>query len=165
MARLSIPTARRVSYAHGYIELGLVAPAAEELDCVVAEDRRSVPVLLARVELHLADGNWAALVDAARTVARDDPAQERAWIGWAYGQRRLTALPDARAVLIEGETHHGATSALLHYNLACYDCQLGDLPGARARLHRAFQLAREFRVLALADPDLVTLRLEIAAMP
>ncbi len=165
MARPSIPTARRVSYAHGYIELGLVAAAAEELDNVVPDDRQTVPVLLARIELHLADGNWAALVTAARLAARADPAQERAWIGWAFGQRRLTALPDARAVLIEGETHHGATSALLHYNLACYDCQLGDLPGARARLQRAFQLAREFRVLALADPDLLSLRAEIAAMP
>jgi hypothetical protein len=44
--------------------------------------------------------------------------------------------------------------AIFHYNLACYECQLGDLEGAKARLKRAFELEQGFRTLALDDEDL-----------
>ena len=44
--------------------------------------------------------------------------------------------------------------AILHYNLACYICQLGDLEKAKTTLHRAFKLEPQFRVMALDDEDL-----------
>ena len=38
--------------------------------------------------------------------------------------------------------------------MACYDCQLGDLEVAKARLRHAFKLGPKFRVCALDDEDL-----------
>jgi hypothetical protein len=162
----NISTAKRVSYAFGYIELGLLTHASAELTAVEEEDRSSIPVRLAWVELHLAAQDWAVLVAVAQGVAQEDPAQERAWIGWAYGQRRHTSLADARLVLIKAVAHHGAKSALLHYNLACYECQLGNVDMARVRLRRAFKLGgQQYKALALNDPDLTPMRDEIEAMP
>ena len=123
--------------------LGLLKQAVEELGAVGAADQSSIPVRLAWVELHLAASNWAELVAVAREVAREDPGQERAWIGWAFGQRRLTSLADARLVLVEAVAHHGNTSSLLHYNLACYECQLGNHDMARVRLHGPLPIVRQ----------------------
>ena len=50
-----IATSKRVSYALGYLVLGLVKEAAAELEAVEGEDRRSLPVMLARIELHMVD--------------------------------------------------------------------------------------------------------------
>ena len=160
-----IATSKRVSYALGYLVLGLVKEAAAELEAVEGEDRRSLPVMLARIELHMVDKDWARLVAVSKDVARADPSQEAAWIGWAFGQRRLTSLPGARAVLLEAEPHLGKSCALLHYNLACYECQLGDLAAADVRLRRACQLGgKQFKRLALDDADLKPMWGQIAAM-
>jgi len=40
------------------------------------------------------------------------------------------------------------------YNLACYECQLGELEVAKVRLSYACKLDKTYRVLALDDEDL-----------
>lgn len=42
----------------------------------------------------------------------------------------------------------------IHYNLACYECQLGNLDEAKGRLKQAFELEPELKVQALDDEDL-----------
>jgi hypothetical protein len=39
-------------------------------------------------------------------------------------------------------------------DLACYECQLGDVEVAKARLKHAFKLDPKLRLTALDDPDL-----------
>jgi len=46
------------------------------------------------------------------------------------------------------------TAAILHYNLACYECLLGDVEVAKARLRHAFKLEPSFKLKALEDEDL-----------
>ena len=43
---------------------------------------------------------------------------------------------------------------MLHYNLACYECQLGDVEVAKARLQRALKLETRMRQMALEDENL-----------
>ena len=43
---------------------------------------------------------------------------------------------------------------MLHYNLACYECQLGEVEVAKARLRHAFKLEPRMRLMALDDEDL-----------
>ena len=45
-------------------------------------------------------------------------------------------------------------SAILHFNLACYEAQLGNLARAKAYLTRAVALDNKYRLLAVDDPDL-----------
>jgi hypothetical protein len=42
----------------------------------------------------------------------------------------------------------------VQYNLACYECQLGDTDGAKMRLRRAIEIDLAFRSIALEDEDL-----------
>jgi TPR repeat protein len=46
--------------------------------------------------------------------------------------------------------------AIIAYNLACYDCQLGDLDAAKAWLDKACTLGdvHKIKLMALQDPDL-----------
>jgi tetratricopeptide (TPR) repeat protein len=44
------------------------------------------------------------------------------------------------------------------YNLACYECQLGNLEEAQRWLDKAFDKGSHLRSLALVDPDLEPLR-------
>ncbi len=164
MTRPSISTAKRVSYALGYLGLGLVEQASEELEAIEGEDRLSVPVMLTRIELYMAAKNWELVVAVAKGVVRADPRQEQAWIGWAYALRCLERTAEARDVLREAEPQHGKTCALLHYNLACYECLLGNLSEAKVRLRKACRKSADFKALALDDPDLQTLWEEIGSM-
>lgn len=151
-------TPRRLRYASGYIELRMFNEASDELEAVVAEDRFEPEVLAVRLELHMAAGHWETVVGIGRELARLTPGQERAWICWAYALRELQQVAEARAVLLEAEPRHGATSALLHYNLACYYCLLGELETARTRLAQACQLEPRFKAEAAQDRDLEALR-------
>jgi hypothetical protein len=60
-----------------------------------------------------------------------------------------------------------STNATMRYNLACYECQLGDLDQARAWLEKAYRLGEraEMQAMALEDPDLKPLWEEIRRMP
>ena len=80
-------------------------------------------------------------------------------LGWCYKRtHRLAQAIDA----LERAVRSNPAEPLLHYNLACYRCQLGDRSGALARLVTAFRLEPQWKAAALADPDLTPLRDEIA---
>ena len=42
----------------------------------------------------------------------------------------------------------------MHYNLACYECQLGDVEVAAGGLEHAFKLALKLHLCTLDDEDL-----------
>lgn len=148
------PTTRHVSYAEGYAGLGLFKEARRELDAIDGEDRGLPAVLGARVSVEWEAKRWDALVAEASRLVAAAPGEERGWIGWAFALRELGCVAEAKAVLLRGEPLHGATSAVLHYNLGCYHCLLGEMADARARLATAFRLHPPFRDDAAEDPDL-----------
>lgn len=149
---------RRVRHACGYIGLAMFAEAGAELRAVRKQERTRPEVRSVRVDLHLAAREWRRVVAVARPLARAHPDCENAWIGWAFALRELQRVRQARAVLLEAEQQHGLGAAILHYNLACYESLLGDLPAARQRLAMACRLERRFKIEAENDPDLEALR-------
>jgi Flp pilus assembly protein TadD len=89
---------------------------------------------------------------AARLTAYDpDEAQ---WpLSQAYATRRAESIEAAKCILLEAVERH-PDEPILHYNLACYECRLGDLEVAKARLAHAFKLEPKCRLMALDDDDL-----------
>jgi tetratricopeptide (TPR) repeat protein len=154
-------TARHVKYAHGYIGLGLLNEASDELEEIEASERFLPEVLAARLELHWEGKHWHTLVSVARQLVGLNGKLERAWIAWAYALRELGQVEEAKAVLLEAEPLHGTTSAVLHYNLGCYHCLLGEKSEARLRLKRAFRMHPPFQEGAIHDPDLAGMRDEL----
>jgi hypothetical protein len=66
----------------------------------------------------------------------------------ALGRRQLeTPLPKTWIVKLLNVSH-------FHYNLACYESQLGNLEEAKARCRLRFKLDPDYRRVALADEDL-----------
>ncbi len=155
---VSRDTRRRVEYALGYIGLGMFADARAELEGIAGAEWLAPVVRSTRVDLHLAAKEWKKAVTVASELARAHPEIENAWIGWAYALRELNLVSEARSALLEAEPIHGKTSAVLHYNLACYDSLLGALKSAQTRLKRAIRMDEQFKLAALEDPDLVALR-------
>jgi predicted Zn-dependent protease len=164
MTRPLISTSRRLEYAQGYLTLGLVAEATAELEAISAEDRLSDEVLEVTIDLHSMQQQWDLAVIAAQEFARRHPDDPKGWISWAFALRRLKNIPEAELILLEGEKRIGGTCALIHYNLACYRCQLGDRTGALQRLTLACSMEPHWKTAALDDPDLTPLKDEIAAM-
>ena len=164
MTRPPISTARRVEYAQGYLTLGMVAEAASELELIAAEDRRSDDVLEITIDLHSMRQHWELAATAAEEYARRHPDEPKGWIAWAFALRRWKNIPEAEQVLLEAEKRIGVTCGLVHYNLACYRCQLGDTVGALQRLATACRLDPHWKTAALEDPDLAPLKDQIATI-
>lgn len=147
-------TKRHAQYAQGYTALGLFKEAERELKAIAEADRALPDVLVARVGLLWETKQWDRLIAESRRLVEAAPAEERGWIAWAFALRELGRIAEAKAVLFRAEPLHGATSPVLHYNLGCYHCLLGETAEARARLATAFRMHPPFQTEALEDPDL-----------
>ncbi|MBC8041267.1 MAG: hypothetical protein H7Y06_12045 [Opitutaceae bacterium] len=159
MSPLSVHTRRQLGYAEGYLQLGLKAEAAEALGEITGGDREATPVLAMRLTVHAERAEWAKASKVGAVVCEREPNVPDFWIQWAYAVRRHAGLPQAREILIRGVGLH-PREAVFHFNLACYEAQLGHLDDARAFLDTACGLDESFTELAKTDPDLAPLRAE-----
>jgi len=148
---------RHLAYVEGYLGLGMLHEAATELDRIQFPDSASLEVLGLRLALLQEQRHWSPLREAASEFVRRRPQDPGGWITWAYATRRAESLALAEAILREAEALH-PTHATIQFNLGCYACQRGDLPGARRRIDRAIELDGSFGAAAATDPDLAPLR-------
>jgi tetratricopeptide (TPR) repeat protein len=147
----------RLSHARGYLILGLIDEAADELAQLPDEWLDKDDTLALRAAILQEQKDWLQLQALASDLARRMPGTAEWWIMWAYATRRAESLPAAQSILREAELQH-PTEATIQFNLACYACQLGDLEAARQRLAHAISLDKSFASSALSDPDLAPLR-------
>lgn len=149
-----ISAEQRRSYAAGYLALEMAGAAREELARMAPQDFHSLPTLELRVDASMALSDWITVVDEARDYAERRPREEKGWICWAYALRELQRIEEAQEVLLRAEPLHGAACAVLHYNLGCYACLLGDRAEARRRLEIAFRMSPQLEEDSKSDPDL-----------
>lgn len=159
----SIAWQRRVEYTIGYLQLGMIDAAAEELSLVPEADRRRPEVLAAWCDVYSEGRKWRRMVEVGQELARIAPDNSHGWISWAFALRELQRIAEAQAILREAEAHHPACG-VLHYNLACYACLLGDTVEAERRLRRALAIDRAWKKSALDDSDLAALRDRISRL-
>lgn len=148
---------RRISFAQGYLALGMVAEAAAELGqlpAVDAERPEAQAVLLA--VLH-EQKKWIEVRELSREMVRRSPTEAALWVSWAYATRRSESLEAAETILRDAEAQH-PVNPTIQFNLGCYACQRGDMIAARAHVGRAIALDPSFAELAATDPDLAPLR-------
>jgi predicted Zn-dependent protease len=159
-----IPTNKRLDYAAGFIGLGMLDEASDELEAIAFTDRFFPEVLLARIELYMKANQWDMVVNLARALIKQRPEEERPWIALAYALRRQKQIAEAREILLTAEPLHGKTSSILHYDLACYSSLLGDQDTAKERLNQACKMDKNWKEAALNDHDLKSLWDEIESM-
>jgi Flp pilus assembly protein TadD len=157
-------TQRRLRFANGYAELGMIDAALGELRAISVLDRGTLPVLTARIEVLLAGSRWEDVYLAAQPLTLTHPEVERGWTAAAYALRELGRIDDARRMLEAALHRHGHGTGLVHYNLACYYALLDQLAAAREHLRLAFARDAALRTDAPKDRDLEALHSELESL-
>lgn len=147
----------RLSHVRGYLELGLVEEAAQELAQLPLPERDRPHALALRAAILQEQKRWPELASVSAELVRQQPGEAGWWIAYAFATRRSESLDEAEAILREAERRH-PNDATIQFNLGCYACQRGDLSAARDHVTRAIALDENFRDAAGTDPDLEPLR-------
>ncbi len=152
-----ISTKSRLSYANGFLELGMAKEAEKELNAIVVTDRQNYDVLVMKNRLYMELRNWKKLVTAGRDLSEKYPNESYGWTNWAYALRELNRNQEAKDVVLNAVKQH-PTEAVLWYNLACYCSLLEEMPEASTYLAKAKRYDERFEEEAKNDPDLEPLR-------
>lgn len=154
---LQPPDSHHLSAAVGWLGLGNPTEAGGELEKIAPEYRAHPGVLMVRHEVYAKAAKWDMADEVARELIQISPDDVQFWIWHAYSTRRMPGggIPQAREILAKAQQLFPKES-LIPYNLACYECQLGNQNAARTWLEKAFDLGdrKQLKQLALKDPDL-----------
>ncbi|MFA6290118.1 MAG: hypothetical protein WC661_22250 [Opitutaceae bacterium] len=154
---LSTHTKKQLGYAQGYLELEMLDAAAEALSLIAEAERAASPVLTLSLAVHTERSDWTKAAEVGAILCEREPGEAWHWIQWAYAVRRSESLVAAKDILMRGVSLH-PREAIFHFNLACYEAQLGRLDDARVLLETACALDETYVELAKTDEDLAPLR-------
>ena len=164
---LDPPDTFHLSAALGWLELGNWQEASEELEKITPALRVHPEVLEVRFQVYAAAKKWDLAAEIATTLVQIRPNDPQLWISHAYAARRMPdgGIPQAKGILHKAQQLF-PKEPLIAYNLACYECQLGDLKAAWKWLGIAFDLGnpKRMKLMALKDPDLEPLWAEIGGI-
>ncbi|MEO8351806.1 MAG: hypothetical protein ABI680_08740 [Chthoniobacteraceae bacterium] len=147
---------RNLLAAEGYRELGMTKDALAELDAVPEEFQKEPTVVELRLVALMQARKWKPALSLSRELTEIAPDKAIGFIHTAFCLHELGQTEDARNFLLGGPTSLH-TEPVFHYNLACYECRLGNLDLARVHLERSVQLDKRFRDYAREDSDLAAL--------
>ena len=150
---LEPPDRQHCQAAVGYIELGMLLEANAELEEIDPFNRAAPEVLAARIAIYHGLKKWELMRQVARRLADFQPNDIQWTISLAYATRRAISIEAAKEILLNAEPKF-PKETVIKYNLACYECQLGDLEAARNYLKSAFEIEPNWRMMALEDEDL-----------
>ena len=165
MQEFPLPDQRCLEAAEGWLGLGDYLSAEKELEELTPHLRAHPQVLSLRYMICHDASQWDRAADLAGTLVKRLPEDCENWVKWAFATRRKIggSIVEAKGILTEAAAKFPA-AFLIRYNLACYECQLGNLNEALRWLKQAFDLAGPMNVrsMALNDPDLEPLRNRIS---
>jgi predicted Zn-dependent protease len=144
---------RKLAAAQGYCELGMFADAAGELENIDSDLAHLPLVMNIRLQIYAGMQRWNSMEVLAKGLVESDPDEIQWIISWAYATRRTESISAAKEILLAAVRAFPA-EAIVHYNLGCYDAQLGDTVAAMEHLARCFSINAQYRKLALEDEDL-----------
>jgi predicted Zn-dependent protease len=122
---------RYLTAAEGFTELGMCVDASEELEKIDPFCRQLPEVLVVRMRIYSTLQKWDLMQAVAKKLVEYDPDEVPPWISLAYATRRIESIDAAKKILLEALTRH-TKEPVFHFNLACYECQLGDLTAAKS---------------------------------
>ena len=164
MQKIEPPDIHYLNAAIGWLELGRRDDALVELQNISAENQRHPDVLEARWAIYAQEDDWDDALDAARKLVKIAPQRVSGWLHQAYALRRAAhgVLEKAWDALLPAAEKF-PKEPNVHFNLACYACQMGQLDEARAWLKRALKAGDKetIKLKALVDEDLAPLWPEI----
>jgi Flp pilus assembly protein TadD len=153
LLKISSDALWHIQRGDGFLDLKMIDKARQELEQVGEFDRRCNSYIEAALRLAMADSRWSDAAQLARTLIERRPKEPAFHIQLAYSIRRAESIEAARDILRDARKHFPKV-AVIPFNLACYECQLGHPDEAMALLEKAFKLDASFREQAFEDDDL-----------
>lgn len=152
---LQPPDSHHLVAAQGWLELDNHIEANEELEKITAQLRAHPHVLELRWQIYAAAKKWDAALDIASALVQIVPDESSGWLHRSYCLHELKRTLEARDNLMP-VVEKFPDDAIMRYNLACYECQLGKLEQAKEWLEKAFEIGdpTKLKLMALDDPDL-----------
>jgi len=115
-----IPTKTRLQYANGYLELGMINEASEEIESIVGEDRMSLAVMSFRMKMYRQAEYWPALEAVSKHIAKMAPRKPDGWINYAHALKEMGKIEDAKEVASKALARHPNTASLWFSLGRCY---------------------------------------------
>lgn len=157
------PIEKALTCAEGYMQLGLLDEALEELERLTASERLLPECLHLEVAVLVRAEQWLDALERSEELIRRAPQSHHGYLHASFCLHELGRTLEARNRLLAAPvfvTEH----ALFYYNLACYEAQLKN-PGEAANLLRiAFRRDASLREVALGDRDLAPVRQMVLAL-
>lgn len=146
-------TEQRIRAAEGYLYLMLFEEAMSELESLPRDAAENEAVMELKIVILQGLTRWQEARELAESLAVKSPGEPGWWILWAYSLRRERSVEAAREVLLQAVLLH-PKEAMIVYNLACYDCVMGNEESARQLLQTAFLMDEGLKETARHDSDL-----------
>jgi tetratricopeptide (TPR) repeat protein len=157
MNKLEPPDSHYLRAAEGWLELGVPAEAAAEMRQVAPRFQEYPAVLRLRWEIHSGLKDWPEALSVSRKQIELSPQDPDGYIKHANTLYFMGCTAQARDMVLPLLEKFPKNPSFL-YNLACYECQLGNLDKAMEWLGQAFDQGTHLRAMAMVDPDLEPLR-------
>lgn len=146
-------TQRALRAADGYLFFGMAEEALTEIESAPAEEVDQPEVLLARNRVLLHLRRWKEVEALAAKAIETHPERDEFTVQRAFALHKMKKGEQALDV-IESAPEWIRRTGIIHYNLACYEAQLGDKKTARQCINVAIQMNEAMRNNAKKDPDL-----------
>jgi len=158
MKLIEPPDIHYMNAARGWMGLGDLDSACEELEKIAPELCNDPRVLELSWEVYSSAGRWSDCVRIATRHIEVTADSAEGWLNKAYALRRAPGggLEQAKAVLLATREKF-PDHPLVAFNLGCYDCCLGNHKDALNWIEMAVRLAPEslkLSMMAVNDPDL-----------
>jgi tetratricopeptide (TPR) repeat protein len=162
MTSLEFPDRHHLNAATGWLELGNLPEAREELTKITSARQEHAEVLALRWHLHSLEKDWVAALQISRRHLLIEPESPEAWINQSFALHELQRTDEAFRELRQ-VVDRFAEVGTIPYNLACYTCRLGLKDEALSWLKHARKLMGRKALIAMAseDPDLEALQDEL----
>jgi tetratricopeptide (TPR) repeat protein len=158
MSDLQPPDTHYLAAALGWLELGNVVEAGEEVAKISPALWEHPDVLEVRWQICVAGNSWEAALQVAEFLTSKAPQKDSGWVHRAYALRRVPSGGLQKAwEALRPVYEKFPNSPVIPYNLACYAAQFGRLDEAWEWLHKAIAAAgsvEQIKQMALADADL-----------
>ncbi len=148
--------------ASGWLGLGDLDSAENELIQISPAMQEHPAVLLAKCEVYHAAQKWETLLSVTEALIQQMPRLDFVWVHRSFALHELRRTQEAFDALLPAAEKF-PSRWLIRYNLACYCSQLGRREASLLWLRQAFELGGkdEIKTLALEDSDFAPLRNEL----
>ena len=152
---LEPPDTHFLRAAEGWLGLGSLEDAEEEINHLSLQARFHPRVLLVRWEISARHRQWELAYALAQGLVVLAPNEPGGWVNRSISLHAMKRTPEAWFNLLPAAKKF-PKNLVVAYNLACYASQLGKFTEANQWLKKAAEMDTENRVkwMALKDPDL-----------